>query len=423
MRTRERIMIDDGWPQKTAESAYDTMLELFEHPEPSQAWVDEFNRAAAVMERRSDDGIDDGLPTTNHVLPWIAWLEGGRPYIASPPIVLKGSSIRLTLDVLNPLRDMHINVHAIPCDDKGNMLDKMSGANTACLIISPDAGPAMIFAGWDYVAREGIDAALASGAILTTWVQVVTAKVPCVDLSTIEEQHAMKMLKVYSDDKDLERAIVEYRKVFAGKSYGCMCMAVKYNKLRFHLEIAGEDRATVEAEQVRLNRSWMAPRAYKKWLLDGVQITYDSIQEAFSEAEAEIYGDRKVVLAARAARNGDKKSIVNARAPGDGIPVRLVGEEWAFSEFFPVAPDESTNRTEALRAALVKAGRKGGFDGRRFDDAGGVICSEVVSGMVSKGTGATYTRYKGILIDTVRSTAVRYEYLSCLKGGGFAFLR
>ena len=417
-------MKNEEMQSEIAEHAYDTMLDLFEHPEPSQAWVDEFNKAALVMENRCDDGIDDGLPTTNHVLPWMAWLEKGKPCIASPPIVLKGASIRLTLDVLDPLRGNHINVHAIPCNENGEMLDKISNANTACLIIDSGAGPAMIFAGWDYVAREGIEAALESGAIVQSWVQVVTSKVPCLDLGTIEEQHAMKMLEVYANDNDIEHSIVEYRKVNAGKSYACNTMAVKYNKIRFHLGMDGGQGA-LEMEQVRRYQERLTPEQYAKWLLNGIQLTRESIEDAFFKAELEIYKGKKAMLNARKARNALLPSVVNARAPGEGIPLSLVPEEWAFSNFGKLVHDESTNRTDAIRAALVKIGRKDGFDGKRFTDIDGILCSEIVSGQTLKGSSTVaYTKYKGLLVDTKHFKSVVYEYQSCLKDNGrFSFLR
>lgn len=427
---------DTRLPPMTAERSYDKMLELFENPEPSQAWVDEFNDAATAMECRRDDGIDDGLPTTNHVLQWYAWLEHNKPYIASPPIVLKDASIRLTLDVMNPLHDKHINVHAIPYNEKGEPLDKQSDANRACIIIDPGAGPGLIFAGWDFIAREGIDAGLKCGAITRSWVQVITSKVPCLDLGTVEEQHAIKMLKVYADDNDLEHAIVEYRKVNAAKSYSCMAAAVKYNKLRFYLGLIDEkiakDRAaygdiegseTLEMEQVRRRQESMKPKAFKRWLLDGEQITYESVCREFKEAQDKIYKNRKLVLLAIDARNAAKRSIINAIKPGDGIPVALVPEEFAFSEFTSIQKDESTNRTAAIRDALPRLGRKSGFNGNRFLDVAGLKCAEVTTGFVMKGSGATYEKYKGLLVDLKHVKVTRYEYQSCIKDGRFGFLK
>jgi len=399
----------------TAEKAYDTVLELFENPEPSQAWADEFNKAARAMEYRCDDGIDEGLPTTNHVLPWTAWLGKGRLYIASPPMVLKGASVRLTLDVMQPLNGTHINVHAIPCDPNGEMLDKVSNANTACLIIDKEAGPAMIFAGWDFVAREGIDAALKAGAIVQSWVQVVTSKVPCVDISTAEEIHATKMLGVYAADRDVDRASIEYRKVFKGSSYESMKAAVKYNKLRYHLDI--ECNGTeIELEQVRLSRESMAPRAYVKWLLDGVQITYETIKDAFIATEREIYGSKRAALAARKVRIRDITTIVNARMPGDGLPIQIIPFELTFSTFIQVKPDSSTNRTSAIREALSKVGRSEGFDGQAFKDVSGVLCSEIFTGSKIKASSPyEYNIFDGVVVDVVRTRSARYTYETCLK--------
>lgn len=411
-------------PYKTAEQAYDTMLDLFEHAEPSQAWVDEFNEAALVMENRSDDGIDDALPTTNHVLSWLAWIENGKAYIASPPIVLKGVALRLTLDVLDPLHGEHINVHAIPCDDKGKMLDKLSYANTACLIINPDAGPAMIFAGWDYVAREGIEEALKSGAILKSWVQVVTSKIKCTDLSTIEEAHALKMFQVYVEQNDLDHAIVEYRKINAGNSSQCSSIAVKYNKLRYHLGIVNkkskevEKSGELENEYVRKMRDRLSREEYTKWVLNGVPLDRQVIVDAMEKAELDLFPDKKTRNNANDARNMRPRAVINAIAPGQGIPVALVPEAWAFTPFVKVLPDESTNRTDAIRQALEKIGRKSGYDGKKFTDVSGVLYSEIKSGFEMKPK-IVYTKYKGILVDTKTKKVALYEYKSCLNDDSF----
>jgi len=384
--------------QMTAEKAYDEMLDLFEHPEPTNAWVEAFNEAALALESRDDndapemeegeqevtpgDGdpafktVEDGVgaPTTAHQLPWIAWLSKGKIYVASPPINLGIGSFRLTLDVMDPHHgegDPHINAHCIPCNDLGEMLAKPGSSNTACLLITPDAGPAMIFAGWDFVAREGVEGALEAGAITKTWVDVVSAKVPCKDLPPEEEAHAMKMLQVYARERDLENAIVMYRKVLKGRSQPCRAMANAYNKIGFYLYIVngeqvenryhGGDAWGNEIGGVRHKMANTTPGMFKKWLLNGAPLDGSYFRGLMTKAENQVYPAPDEMVQARNLRNGHA-SAVNSFPPGLGIPPRLVPEEFYACKPMGVqlSPSERNNRGAAIREALKEISRSSG---------------------------------------------------------------
>ena len=389
--------------QATPERAYDKVLELLENPEPSMAWVKDFNGAALAMEGRdlNDepwlDGTgpdvsamdDEGPPafkttdesvvtTSNHGLPWFAFIKKGRLYIASPPILIKTALVRLVLDVMKPHRfegDAHINVHAVPCDDRGKMLDSINNANTACLVIDPDAGPAMIFAGWDFVAREGLEAAIKAGAVTSSWAGVVTAKVPCTGGVPVseEEAHAIKMLEVYAREKDLDSAIVMYRKVNSWAEHGsvaCRSAANKYNKIRFYLMARDghpDERYDLELRGIACKKANSTPRQFLAWLLNGKRLDGSYYKRMESVAEAAVYPDGEERRQAWETRNGTIETW-NEIPGGLGIAPALIPESLRDHCPLPLASvarvDDlrkgRTNRDMAIKDALRRMGRASG---------------------------------------------------------------
>jgi hypothetical protein len=454
----------------TAEKAYDKVLELLERPEPSSAWVDEFNTAALAAESR--DLLDEPevgkeaptvpedeeepafktteeeiLPTSAHQLPWHAWVQEnhvGVPsvFIASPPIVINGSAIRLTLDVLQPHRgerDPHINVHAIPCDPKGKMLDKMSSANTACLVIDAEAGPAMIFAGWDFVAREGVDEAIRAGAIVKSWLNVVTAKIPCGDIPPVEEGHAIRMLQVYAAEGDLERAIVEYRIVDKGKSTAAYKAAASYNKINFLLEMReGRRDARTEDEYkgIEYKMANSSEKAFLKWLLNGGTLTGSYWKGVVTKAEKEIYPEPEERSAALRLRLGNA-DVDNEIKPGLGFAPRIVPAEFCHCTPAPVSfgvrvmgkggmireVRDRTARTREIIGACNRLGRardKCGtpldsyalrtFGGRvHYDLEGLVILERFVESVSTYYCSRNYVHH-AVVIDTRSGRLARLEY-------------
>jgi hypothetical protein len=303
-------------------------------------------------------------------------------FIASPPIVINGSAIRLTLDVLQPHRgerDPHINVHAIPCDPKGKMLDKMSSANTACLVIDADAGPAMIFAGWDFVAREGVDNAINAGAIVKSWLNVVTAKIPCGEIPPEEEGHAIRMLQVYAAEDDLDRAIVEYRIVDKGKSTMAYKAAASYNKIKFFLEMREgrrDPRTDEEYRGIEYKRDNTGPKVFQKWLLNGRSLSGSYWKSVLTKAEKEIYPDTKERDAALRLRLGNA-CVDNEIKPGFGFAPHIVPAEFCHCTPTPVVfgmrvmgkggmireVRDMTQRTMGIIEACQRLGRARDKDG------------------------------------------------------------
>lgn len=380
---------------KTIESKYDEILELFENAEPSQAWVDAFNEVALSLECRDElDGSaleegemvatpgegdaafktddDAGAPTTAHQLPWKAWLDGKMLYMASPPIVFESGMFRLVLDVMNPHRgrdDSHMNVHCILCNQEGKMLSIPNNSNTACLLVSPDAGPAMIFSCWDFVAREGVDKALESGIITNSWVNVVSVKIPCKDIPPVHEAHAMRMLEVYARENDLDMAITMYRLVAKGRSHSCRTMANDYNKIGFYLNVINAEPIDgmfvgmafdMELNGVRHKIANSRPGDLKRWLLNGKGLDGKYFQSIVTRAEKEIYPNSSEMTAARDLRSGCV-SVINSFPPGLGISPRIVPEEYARSVPIPLKGfyiGHGDNFADAMKRAINRLGRK-----------------------------------------------------------------
>ena len=448
-----------------AEKAYDEVLELLGNPEPSSAWVDAFNAAALAAEGRdlNDEpelaeeaptipedeeepafktAEDVGLPTTAHQLPWYAWLQEDREgvlkaYIASPPIVINGASVRLTLDVIQPHRgdgDPHINVHAIPCDPQGKMLDKMSSANTACLVIDADAGPAMIFAGWDFVAREGVDEAIKAGAIVKSWVNVVVAKMPCGEVPPAEEGHAIRMLQVYAAECDLERAIVEYRIVENGNSVVAHKAAHSYNKIRFFLDMREgrrDSRLDDEYKGIEYKRDNSSSRAFQKWLLNGRALSGSYWKSVVTKAEGGVYPDNDERSAATRLRLGNAE-VYNEIRPGLGVAPRIVPGKFCRCTPAKVVVDKKdrTNRMDEIIGACNELGRAMSKDGVVIDrrslqdykgrvhyNTDGLIILEKFIGSYSGYCSRNYY-HNGMIIDTISGKAVCFDYKTADRYGG-----
>jgi len=442
----------------TAEKAYDVILELLENPEPGSAWVDAFNEAGLTMEDRSafdepeldGEGVevseesdaafkttDEPVATTSaHSLPWHAFIQDKKLYMASPPMIFKSAQVRMVLDILNPHRrdgDAHINVHVIPCNSEGKMLDPVNNANAACIITSPDAGPAMIFSVWDFVSREGIENAMKSGAVAKTWVSVVLNKVPCHgDLpESPEEAHALKMLDVYAQAKDLDNAIIEYRKLenWATTSTWSAKAATRYNKIRFYLKL--RDNPTIHPREhdeyeLRAMQHFMAGKkgkAFLSWLLNGKSLDGSQWSKIENAAEKEAYPhdiDRRLANNIRD-RHAD---IFNEIAPGLGVAPRLVPEQ--FKRCVPYKPEitygDTTSYMRELRGFLDDNGRamdREGvhlnramlleYKGKREYDLTGLVLLTRSSG--SKNTGYNHIYYEEVLVvDTIRGRSWTFEY-------------
>jgi hypothetical protein len=369
--------------------------ELLSSPEPSKAWVEEFNTAALSIENR--DEFDEGVPSSAHVLSWYAFLSGKRLYIASPPIVINSGAARLVLDVMEPLvgnSRNHVNVHAIPCSTDGTLLDKVAPHNVACIVTAPGATASMIFAVWDFVAREGVEMSIKSGIVTKSWLTVITGKVPCEELASEEENHYIKMLSVYANEVDLDKALATYMKLYIGaNSSMAKRMISTYNKLYFYLLVnvgvlLGEDdddrtrgRLAVlyedEINGMKYKLATAKGKALARWLLNGVELSHSYYKSILSRADTLIYGaggqrTRRLI------RSDDEYSryIVtkNTILPGLGFPPRVIdnigwydhdGSGWYNTHVMGAHPltmsdvtgKSRTNRRGAIIGALGKLGR------------------------------------------------------------------
>ena len=325
------------------ETAYDLVLELLENPEPSGAWVGEFNRVAMLLEDR--DKYDEDVPTENHGIPWEAFLDEKKLYIASPPVIYGSMAVRLVVNVMEPLRGNHINAHSIVCDPEGKMVARPNSSNTACLVTSSDAGVGMIFANWDFVAREGVQEGFKSGAVMGTWAEVIFARSPCKEIMNEELAHDLKMFNVYVQEKNLDMVITFYRKLRAASEGNLANLSNtkmvlnEHNRIGFYLFLVeAEDGINtmthvnttyhrVELDHVKKCMETHKGKKLVNWLLKPTPINGHTIAQYNRRIEKLAYPDKWERNTMANVRNNRAMIVANFPFPFE-VPLSAVPKAW-----------------------------------------------------------------------------------------------
>lgn len=306
------------------EKSYNEMSMLLSSIEPSQAWIDEFNDLAINLEQRDEmmEYVDDVVPTTSHVIPWKAILKSNKVYLVSPPITKDFVSFHLILDALHPLENgsmySHINARVVQFQNTFDFDSRKSFVN-CCLIVNSEATVVDIFAVWDFVAREGIETSVNSGIIEQSWINVLLARMPCEAIPPEHLQRSMDLFDAFRYEKNIEKAVVEYVRVYLSNHVSSKKFLRKYRKFEWYARSTGLIATVlpwsfekVSFEVFKRYTANMNEKEFRKFICRPGNFDLDTYQKIFQKAEKEIYPDEYERIKASETRERHLDKIVSS---------------------------------------------------------------------------------------------------------------
>jgi hypothetical protein len=397
----------------TLQETYNEIIRLLRNPEATKEFVKNFNDTALLLESRNEDddifvdgcehsGInEDGiLPSTNHVVPWIAFIEKDTIFIASPPITdtRKGKSgaFRLAVDAMNPINGEHVNAVTYLVDENGNPAVNIG---SVCLYVaSPDFNLVSIFACWDCVARNGIKAAIEKGYITRSWMDVVQARLPCNQIPKTEKAaHAMKMFDFARQELDVEKGLVAYLTLREVKGDHAVNVFLKDN-IKFC--ILGMKRNVIKIDDwYKGVFPWLDIKP-ASWMFD----TRASISTwcLFSEVEGEIYNDWNERDLARKTR--DHRITSNSDYNIHDVPCKLAEKTGILPSCFSQMkePSNRSKKMKELYSVLLRS------IGRNLNSFNGLfVCKTHIN------SNGHRIEYKITVVDTLENTFASETYSVC----------
>lgn len=399
------------------EKSYQILSEMIESVEPSSAFVEEFNEIALGLEYRPNDELEF-LPSLETRDAWRAQMEKGKLWLVSPWIVENTRKFKLCVNALNPVHDKHVNARIIFNDD-----DTISRSPSPCIITGGDL--TMIFAVWDFIAREGISVSESAGIITKSWLNAVLSRLPCqqgvMDTETAALiEHASKMFDLAQFTNNVQLACNTYQKLHVSDYHDTNTRAMLYNNNKIRFYLISRNILEIESvydlefvEFVKIQEARKKPAIFAKWLLDANRLHHFTITRSRAYHERKIYPVRAERDLARAIRDR-RIPISNAPRPG-AIPVSLIPAGWESSKFHELEGSmiENMHPLSNKRAAYEKCLKKlargmestnGIYYARKFSHVDRVNSSRV------RGFHFTFRHYKLCMIDTLEMKSIVISY-------------
>lgn len=405
--------------------AYERMTDLLEHPDPSNAWIEEFNATAIALENRDDTDIDNclparedgmptredddgGLPTRNHGLPWIAFFnKNDELFIASPPFIIGNrksyGAFRLAIDAMHPA-DFKGGTSHLHADEY--LLDKANypaiSIGRVCLHIGAPTTLVSIFACWDFVAREGFEISRKAGIITKGWIDVVKKKLPCNGLPKTQlASHNMMMFNISADQCDVENGLLYYMLLREIKHDSVVSKFLIHNN---KFEILAMKRGIIENDEYYEKLIPWLDLMPASWMFDGKNFGKMRAYEMFMKAERESYPNYKEMWLARSIRDGTAV-ISNSEYNVHEVPCLLAAKTGILPRYFRKLEEPMSNRRKMrsiLEKTLPSIGRNlNSFNGLYYVD----IYETLTRGVES---------HNMIIVDVLEWSfiCIKYEYTS-----------